>query len=127
MDLRDMIEALDHYARALVFHKTFLEWIKPPRDQLAADLRSWRVEVPEYVEAGDRSWVDRDEEAPPPDADRSPNLDPPAWIDFRRALDSAVDTWLTTGAQGPMRETASLKNGMLPLGRNSSLLAGSDG
>lgn len=122
-----MIEALDHYARALVFHNTFLEWIKPPQDQLAADLRSWRVEVPEYVEAVDISWVDRDEEAAPSDTDRRPNLDSPAWTDFRRALDSAVDTWLFTGAQGPMREIVSLKNGMLPLDRTSSLPAGTDG
>lgn len=127
MDLHDMIEALDHYAPALVFHNTFLEWIKPPRDQLAADLRSWRVEVPEYVEAVDISSVDRDEEAPPSDTDRSPNLDSPAWTDFRRALDSAVDIWLVTSAQGHMREIVSLQNGILPLGRTSSLPLSADG
>lgn len=110
------LEALDHYARVLVFHQTFMHWTSRPG--ILQPVPAWKHEVPLWVDAVDISWVDRDRETPP--SLHEPDLTSQGWTDFHDTLRNAVDTWLVSNTVGPLHEIACLEQGTLPSPRPTS-------
>lgn len=104
----------------LVFHNTFLGWIAPPHS--LQPVPSWKHEVPLWIDSVDVAWVDRDEEAPPPDTHRDLDLQSLAWCDYDENLKTAVNDWLVADTKGPMREVIALRCGTLPTPRSSPAL-----
>ena len=104
------LEALDHYARVLLFHDTFLKWTKPISFWESAP--EWKLDVGRSVDSTDVEWVDQGREVPY--APQEPDLTSRGWVDFHNTLQDAVASWLVGDSACPMHEILFLQKGTLP-------------
>lgn len=110
LDLSAKLEALDHYARVLIFHRTFVKFIRT--QSILQSLPEWKLEVVSWVEAADVSWVSQDRETP--QELQEPDINSKGWLEFRNSLREAVDAWLVIETPGPMHEILSLQEATVP-------------
>ncbi|KAF2158296.1 hypothetical protein M409DRAFT_31186 [Zasmidium cellare ATCC 36951] len=116
LDLTAKLDALDHYARVLIFHNTYMRWTDPqPFFQPAPESK---IDVARWVDSADIAWVGQNKEIPP-DTSPQPDLSTPGWVEFRSQLQAEIDSWLVRDSPGPMRDFTALRSGTLPPDRPS--------
>ncbi|KAK3700118.1 hypothetical protein LTR37_016121 [Vermiconidia calcicola] len=118
LDFADKLEALDHYARALLFDTTFYRWMNSSRNAYGEG-GSHEKEIALWTMGTDIKWVDEDQEAAPNDGRKDPDLTTAAWQAWHGKLREVVETWLTANTAGPMHEILALRACTVPRPRSS--------
>lgn len=130
LGFRDKLAALEHYARVLVFHSTFLKWVADSAPHPLSGPGEEQTVVAQWVEGRDISWVDAGFDVEPEQDRQEPDLNAAAWQSWHEVLREAVGTWLTWDSEGPLREVHALRTQTMPLARerqNKTVLEPTDG